>query len=473
MSNTTYTIARGSGQTVITDFTGVGRNLLITDAWKGMIDTLKFEGADLTAANFQIRQSGKDTIISFVGIDEADTSVVLKNFDYQMFDNSPYNYRYTPDGPFGNAIFDGDSVVTDNIDIFNKEDVTRTVVYNDNTVTFLNGKNNTVDGLDHSDDVINAMGGNDVVRGLGGDDILRGGSGNDKLYGNNGDDILDGGSGNDRLEGGNGDDILYGGIGSDVLLGNNGDDVIYGGDGGDTIYGGSGDDIIYGGRGVDTINGGAGADYIDGGFESDTLSYSTSSAGVNVFYTNLGGSGTGGDAQGDTFVGINNFTGSNHDDFIINFTPDKTMFSTLRGLDGNDYLLSGAGNDTLEGDNGNDTLVGGKGNDILSGGADADTFVFNYGTDFNHNPVGGSFDVVTDFDISQDIIRFVGVAAPVDFDAWFDAHVIRANNDFETFIVDNHYGVPGEYQSIIALTGVKFSTLTEANFEFYGTTPLV
>jgi Ca2+-binding RTX toxin-like protein len=143
------------------------------------------------------------------------------------------------------------------------------------------------------------------------------------------------------------------------------------------------------------------------------------------------------------------------------------------GLDGNDYLSAGAGNDTLEGGNGNDTLVGGKGNDILSGGADADTFVFNFGMDFNHNTLGGSFDVITDFDISQDIIRFVGVAAPLDVDAWISEHAIRANNDFETFIVDDHYGVAGEYPAIIGLTGVNFSTLTAANFEFYGVTQIV
>ncbi len=205
----TTTIALGSGQTVITDFIAVGRGIFISDAWKAVISTLKFEGAGLTADNIIIKQVGADTLISFDGIDPANTSVLLKNVDYQMLDNVPFHPVYNPEAPFGNFIFDGHTIVTDNIDLFNRDDA-RATIFNEDSVTFLNDKANTVNGFDGSDDVINAMGGNDTVFGL---------SGNDFIRGQLGDDTLDGGLGNDELDGGDGRDVLYGQDGNDLLIG--------------------------------------------------------------------------------------------------------------------------------------------------------------------------------------------------------------------------------------------------------------
>ncbi len=463
---TTYVCIQGFGQIVITEFVGVGRNLLISDAYKQMLDTLQFVGADLTADNFLIQQSGKDTLITFDGIDPANTSVLLKNFDYQMFDNNPYNYRYSPEGPFGNAIFDGDGVVTDNLDIFNREDTTRTEIYNENTVTFLNGHDNVVNGLALSNDVINAMGGNDTVRGLSGDDLIRGQGGNDKLYGDAGNDVLDGGTGNDRLEGGLGHDTLIGGLGSDTLLGNNGDDVLDGGEGNDTLYGGSGNDMLFGGRGYDTLVGGAGADIIDGGWESDTASYSTSSAGVQIEFGTPVVLGHGGDAEGDIITGVNNFTGSNFDDMLVSVHENANMNSTLRGLDGYDTLKGGAGRDIIDGGADGDMIDGGKGNDILTGGTGGDIFVFDTLNDMGDGSYAKTtFDVITDFNVAEDQIRLFGTEAPLDFAAWAHEHILRAGAT-ETYLVDNHYNTAGEFSSIIHLSGVSYTTLTAANFMF-------
>ena len=83
------------------------------------------------------------------------------------------------------------------------------------------------DGTDTRDDgadVLNGMGGHDLLRGGAGNDTLNGGDGRDTLYGGAGDDILLGGFGNDALDGGAGDDILVGGPGSDTMWGGSGND---------------------------------------------------------------------------------------------------------------------------------------------------------------------------------------------------------------------------------------------------------
>jgi Ca2+-binding RTX toxin-like protein len=80
---------------------------------------------------------------------------------------------------------------------------------------------------DAGDDLIQAQGGNDTVKGGIGDDSLLAGDGDDKVYGEAGDDLCAGGAGNDRVEGGVGDDELHDGWGKDV---------VYGGAGADTFF---------------------------------------------------------------------------------------------------------------------------------------------------------------------------------------------------------------------------------------------
>ena len=64
----------------------------------------------------------------------------------------------------------------------------------------------------------------------------------------------------------------------------------------------------------------------------DTASYATSSSGVTVSL--MTGTGSGGDAEGDTLLNIENLTGSNFDD-------------TLEGNTVNDTLDGGLGIDTV------------------------------------------------------------------------------------------------------------------------------
>jgi hypothetical protein len=65
------------------------------------------------------------------------------------------------------------------------------------------------------------------------------------------------------------------------------------------------------------------------------------------------GTGTGGDAQGDTLSGFENLTGGSGNDVLI-------------GDSGSNVIQGGAGNDWLKGGAGSDTLEGGGGDDIAA-----------------------------------------------------------------------------------------------------------
>jgi Ca2+-binding RTX toxin-like protein len=120
---------------------------------------------------------------------------------------------------------------------------------------------------------------------------------------------------------------------------------------GQVIFGGLLDDTINGLGGNDTIDGGAGADSLDGGTGLDTLDYSRAASSVAVSL--LAGTGTLGDANGDTVTGFERVVGSAF----------------------HDTLVGGLGNDTLTGGAGADSLDGGAGADSLEGGAGDDTYV--------------------------------------------------------------------------------------------------
>ncbi|WP_052119841.1 S8 family serine peptidase [Inquilinus limosus] len=216
------------------------------------------------------------------------------------------------------------------------------------------------------------------------------------------------------------------------------------GDGNDQLTGGAGVNHLTGGRGDDVLRGGAGADVLDGGIGKDLVSYYYSAIGVTVSLA--GGAGSGGDAQGDTYSGIENINGSMGADSLTG----NGGANTLNGLAGDDILRGGAGGDVLQGDVGSDTasyysssigivanlatgtgsggdaqgdtysgienlngskgadtLIGNSGvnilnglggKDVLTGGAGADRFVFSIPGD---SVVGASSDRITDFSHAQ------------------------------------------------------------------------
>jgi Ca2+-binding RTX toxin-like protein len=143
-----------------------------------------------------------------------------------------------------------------------------------------------------------------------------------------------------------------------------------GGNGANTLTGGAENDTLFGDAGDDTLIGGAGADILNGGTGRDTADYTASTAGVTVNLVT--GTGTGGDAQGDTLVDVENITGSGLND-------------ALTGDASNNVLIGAGGADTLNGGDGDDTLKGGAGADILTGGAGKDTadYADSYGVNIN------------------------------------------------------------------------------------------
>ena len=261
-----------------------------------------------------------------------------------------------------------------------------------------------------------------TLHGGDGDDLLVGGAGKDNLYGDDGFDHLIGGAGNDKLYGGKNDDTLEGGLGADVIDGGDGTDQatyehsksgvtfkpdandgsIFHGSGGeaegdtltsieyligshfnDTLYGNPGEsntmegldgnDILVGGSGDDYLIGGAGADALIGGSDNngDGISYLTSAGGVVVNLTT--GKGSGGDAQGDTYSGIEHVQGSSSDDVITGNGKDNIIDGWYGddqlsgGGGGDDEIHGGAGNDIIFSTwDGGDKLDGGPGHDTLS-----------------------------------------------------------------------------------------------------------
>ncbi|WP_310424066.1 M10 family metallopeptidase C-terminal domain-containing protein, partial [Mycoplana sp. BE70] len=153
-----------------------------------------------------------------------------------------------------------------------------------------------------------------------------------------------------------------------------------------------GNETFKGLGGNDVLKGGAGADVLDGGNGTDTATYAGSSA-VNV---NLAtGVATGGHAQGDKFVSIENLTGSSYND-------------VLTGNSGRNVIDGGAGNDTINGGAGNDTIRGGAGKDMLTGGSGADVFTFKTAAEAGTN---SDRDVITDFQKGQDKIDLSAIDA--------------------------------------------------------------
>ncbi len=302
-------------------------------------------------------------------------------------------------------------------------------------------------------DILNGQDGNDTLDGGNGDDTLNGGSGNDMLIGTLGNDAMTGGGGDDIYQAdglgdaifenagegtdlveittwssllpyvlaanvenltytgsgdfrGNGNPLanrITGGDGNDTLRGYDGDDMVRGQQGDDALYGGPGNDELRGNNGADTLNGGLGNDLLIGGFGADTLSgndgtdtasYLNSTAGVTVSL--LTGTATGGSANGDTLIEVENLSGSGFDDVLSGDNLANTLTGDagddrLRGNGSADFLSGGAGNDTLEGgsdrdnllgEDGNDTLDGGSGEDFLYGGPGDDTYYVDETLDF-------------------------------------------------------------------------------------------
>ncbi|KGM32729.1 calcium-binding protein [Inquilinus limosus] len=368
------------------------------------------------------------------------------------------------------------------------------------TGTFGEAKGDTIDvdienviGTIAGDDLAGSSADNALDGAAGGDDLF-GGDGNDTLIGGDGDDDLIGGAGADTLIGGSGiDSVVYSGpdgvtVDLTALVARNGDaqgdvfrpdhgiediDATSSGDsltgsavanrldgnsGDDVLSGLGGNDVLSGGLGSDILRGGAGADRLDGAELDiagavDLVTYFGASAAVTVDLA--AGQGSRGDAEGDTYFGIDNVNGGRGGDIITG----NEFVNVLRGFEGNDVLRGGAGPDTLDGGvgidtasyftgtagvvvslvtgrgsageaqddkltgienvngsqggdslvgdsganvlqgfGGNDVLTGGGGKDTLAGGLGADRFVYGNAA---QSVVGANADRIVDFSHAQ------------------------------------------------------------------------
>src|SRR5262249_23194353 len=257
---------------------------------------------------------------------------------------------------------------------------------------------------------------------------VTGGANSDTILGDANDNWLTGGGGADRIDGGDGFDAasyFYSTAGVNVSLvagaTNTGGDAqgdvltsiedLQGSAYHDTITGGASDNWLYGGGGADTLDGGAGV---------DGASYFYSAAGVNVSLV-AGATNTGGDAQGDVLISIENLHGSAFNDTLTGNAGDNWLYGDAgadtinggAGIDTASYLYSTAGvqvslvagasnsggdaqgdvltgienlegsdfNDTLTGDGNNNKFWGGGGADTINGGAGPHTPPDFYSTD--------------------------------------------------------------------------------------------
>lgn len=204
---------------------------------------------------------------------------------------------------------------------------------------------------------------------------------------------FDGTEGNDFITGTAFGDTLYGYGGHDYLNGSGGEDVVVGGAGADRLFGGIANDTLVGGEGADELNGGSGSDAAFYGVGWGD----TPVAGVAVDLA--AGVGSGGEAAGDSYAGIESVVGSPFDDVITGSDVNNSLQGGggddhLIGGEGWDELVSGPGNDWLEGGAGHDALIatlsdgaildGGAGDDFIYPGLGPDTIIGGDGTDLLH-----------------------------------------------------------------------------------------
>jgi Ca2+-binding RTX toxin-like protein len=242
-------------------------------------------------------------------------------------------------------------------------------------------------------------------------------------------------AGNNVMNGDGQRNAIYGEGGNDTLNGFGGSDYLNGGIGNDTLNGGDSNDILLGGAGADKMNGGAG--------NHDVVSYAGASTGVGVHLDT--GTGTSGDAAGDTYQNIEDITGSSYNDHLEG--NSAITGNIIHGSAGNDFIAGNGGYDVLYGDGGNDTitafgswntggatmyggagtdhLTGGEGDNYMYGGTGDDTLEGREGVNTLQGDAGhdtfefqknldtagpaDNYNVITDFNKSEDVLSLYDV----------------------------------------------------------------
>lgn len=147
--------------------------------------------------------------------------------------------------------------------------------------------------------------------------------------------------------------------GHNVINGTAGDDYLTGTIGKDHFKGLAGEDVFRGGEGDDIYDGG-GSEYDQVDFEGYAADYTfTENGDGSITATNATyGTDTLISIEGAWFLGEGAWYSM---DSLVN------LGAPIVGTSGDDYLVGTAGNDTILGGEGNDTLYGGEGDDLLDG----------------------------------------------------------------------------------------------------------
>lgn len=356
---------------------GAGNDTLI-GAGTFLDNKVDFNRVDYRTATAGITVELRDGIDSFTSTAVGNASVgsdILvnvefifgSNFDDTFLIENTFNQRFGTfveiEGGDGNDIFNVETAGGTRVG-YRKATDSVTVNLETGTAFSTNGSNAASIGTDTFNNV--GAGFISNVRGSDFDDIITGSNANAESFrGQAGNDTINGGTGSgDRADYRNSPngiiaDLSSGGIGSGTVIdgffdafGNSSVDTlinienIRGSEFADTITGDNGANQLRGQAGADLIIGNGGGDDLRGGEGKDLI---------------RGGDGV----------------------------------DTLRGDEGDDTLFGDGGDDTLRGGDGNDRLTGGLGTDSLEGGAGRDTFIIVN---------DGSFDTVTDFNITDDFV---------------------------------------------------------------------
>ena len=461
---------------------------------------------------------GDDSLYGGVGLDELDGGTG-RDFMEGGVGNDHYIVDLVDDTVIEDLFGGSDDIVSASIDYTLGDYVEHLILggaadidgtgHGGDNIMFGNDGSNTLSGLGGADTIYGGDG-LDTLHGGTQNDVLEGQDSDDDLYGDEGADTLRGGAQNDDLDGGTGADIMEGGTGDDEYVVDNAGDVVtelnnegtsdiiassiglvlpayvenllltgtanisgvgnlqgnilVGNAGNNALTGVTGADYLFGDGGIDVLWGGADGDTIDGGEGVDTAIYTGSLAGVTVDLTL--GAGSGGDAQGDTLVGIEHVLGSglidtligdvnanilnggngadtmqgllNDDTYIVDNAFDVVLEVANEGADAVNasvsyVLAAGKSVETLQttnaagttaigltdnalghivtGNDGANVLSGRGGNDTLNGNGGADTFLFE-----SVAPnASTNMDTISDYSVLADVIHidnavFLGLA---------------------------------------------------------------
>ncbi|MDD5387633.1 MAG: calcium-binding protein, partial [Sulfuricurvum sp.] len=301
------TIVMGSGDDYVTDTSGDDIYLFSKGDGKDIINDfvgndLVYFGEGIKAEDLMLRQYGNDLVVglkdglkSFYNLSD---KLTLKNWFTAA--NRTETFKFTD-----NSTIDMDSIVSR--------------IGTDN--------NDTISGIDSRNDTLN------------------GGKGNDTLNGLDGDDTLNSGSGNDILNGGNGNDVY--------LFGR-----------------GDGNDVVTDIAGLDRIRLGEGIGKNDIRIEriANDLVISILETGNTGVVTDTMTLKDWNDVNKRVEI-IEFYDGTKiQPEDVLTFTDNTENYTfgaednVIHALGGNDVIVAGAGNDTVEAGVGNDTVYGTEGN---------------------------------------------------------------------------------------------------------------